>query len=173
MGRISYAKFDKAVHDFAKLVVRDSRANLTKEKALATRQLWASIGFHFEKNILRFRMMYYGKFIDKGVTGTGKLPYRGGKSMPVAYNQSDARSPEFRFSGRFKAIGGDLKSWLRIKGLDESLDYPIRRSIYARGIRPRRFYTDSLNKWIPKFEKTISRALNDDISDNLDDILSD
>lgn len=175
--RVSFEKMDKAVLTFAKNVVRDAKKNLTAEKAKATGALYNSIRFRWEAGrntrtgVLRFFMNFYGAFIDKGVTGTGNLHHRDGKVTPVPYNKSEAK-PEYKFKSTKKTIGGDLKQWLSIKGIPLSAEFPVKRSIHARGIRPRRFFTYAIERNLPKLEAVIGDALNADIDDYLDDILN-
>jgi len=156
--------------DFGKAVVKRSRGNLTGERANASKTLWNSIRFKWKDSVINFFMEYYGAFLDKGVTGTGKLRLSATKTMPVPYNKSEA-DPEYRFRSRNWAIGGNLKSWLTTRGIDLKAEYPIRRSIHARGIRPRRFFTNAFNAESDKFESEISRAIGRDVDDHLTDIL--
>lgn len=165
MARWNKDRIDKAMNDFAKDVVRTARANLSRERANATRELWSSIRYKLKKGVLEFSMNLYGAFLDKGVSGTGKLHYGNGNFMPVAYNKSEA-TPEYKFKS--KAIGGDLSNWLSIRNIPVS-EFVVRRSIAARGIRPRRFFTNAWNSTYPKFEKYIRKALNESVEQYLDD----
>ena len=149
---MNWEETDKAVNKFAKAVVKQAKSNLTREKANSSRTLWRSIKYKFEKNVLSFFMEPYGAFLDKGVSGTGKLYLSKTKSMPVPYNKSEA-SPEFKFSPSKKAIGGSLKGWLRQKSIPLSAEFPIRKSIHAKGIRPRRFFTNAFDRMAKKFEE--------------------
>jgi hypothetical protein len=164
----------KCVDDFANNVVKQSRANLKSENANASGTLSRSIGYRFEKSAfwkkakLSFVMEKYGAWLDQGVSGTGKLWYNNGKYLPVAYNKSDS---DYSFKSTTKVIGGSLKDWLRVKGLDESLDYVVRRSVAAKGIRPRRFFTYAFNSELAKFDTCLGNAINRDIDDYLDNIL--
>jgi len=170
MARISFERLDKALHDFAKGVVKQARGNLTREKANASRTLWSSIRFKIKNNVLDFFMEYYGAFLDKGVTGTGNLWLSKKKSMPVPYNKSEA-DPEFAFKSSKKAIGGDLKSWLNIRGIELKYEFPIRKSIHAKGIRPRRFFTNAFDQQYNKFDEVIGRAVTNDLNEHIDKIL--
>ena len=170
MARYTFAQTDKAINQFAKGVVNQSRGNLSREKANSSRTLYSSIRFKYKDGILNFFMEYYGAFLDKGVSGTGKLWLSKTKSMPVPYNKSEA-SPEFQFKSTKKAIGGNLKDWLTQKGIDLKYEFPIRRSIHARGIRPRRFFTYAFNQQLKKHDEIIGRAVTNDINDHIDNIL--
>lgn len=172
MPRLSKDKIDEAVNKWAKQVVRKSRAALSREKGTSTKKLWNSIRYRYyaKDGILQFLMEPYGAFLDKGVTGTGKLHHRGGKVTPVAYNKSEA-SPGYSFKSSKKTIGGSLKKWLSTKGLDESLDFVFRRSVHARGIRPRRFFSDVFENELIDFDVVIGEAATVAVEDALDEIL--
>ena len=171
MARLSASKIDEAAVKWAKKVVRLARGNLTKEKGISTKGLWQSIRFRHAKGVTTFYMDDYGAFLDKGVSGTGQLHYRNGKSMPVPYNKSEAK-PEYKFKSSKKAIGGSLKDWLRTKSLPDSLDFVIRRSVHARGIRPRRFFSDAWKVMLPEFDVMIGEAATVAVEDTVDEILN-
>jgi hypothetical protein len=168
MGRISWEQRDKAINKFGKSVVKEARANLTREKANASSSLYSSIRYRFKDNVIEFIMEYYGAFLDRGVTGTGKLWLSATKKMPVAYNKSDSN---YAFDRGKRAIGGDLKQWLRVRGIPEKFSFVIRRSIHAKGIRPRRFFTYAFEGEYLKYDKMINKAISDDIEVSLDKIL--
>ena len=170
MPRFSAAKIDEAAVKWAKKVVKMARGNLTREKGISSKTLWRSIRFRHEKGATTFFMEPYGAFMDKGVSGTGQLHYRGGKSMPVAYNKSEAQ-PEYKFKSSKKTIGGDLKRWLQTKGLPNSMDFVVRRSVHARGIRPRRFFSDTWKVMVPEFDVAIQEAATVTVEDTMDEIL--
>jgi hypothetical protein len=176
MARLSKANIDKAVNDFGKAVVKRARANLTREKGNASKTLWNSIKYKFQDNVIVFSMEPYGIFLDKGVSGTGKLYYRNGKFKPVAYNKSEA-SPEFSFKKKVIISSRDatglskFRKWLQIRSIDVS-DFVIRRSIAARGIRPRRFFTNAFNDEYDNFEQVLDKVITLDVEENVDQILS-
>jgi hypothetical protein len=91
--------------------------------------------------------------------------------MPVPYNKSEA-DPEYSFKKRFTMVGGDFKKWLQSKGLPESLGFVIRRSIHAKGIRPRRFFSDSFNQLVPEFDEILEETATSSLNDSIDDILN-
>jgi len=167
MGRLSLEYIDRAMNAFGKSVVRRAKSNLTSEKGIASNKLWSSIRYRYARGTLAFSMMFYGRFLDKGVTGTGRLWLGRSKSMPVPYNKSEA-SPEFSFKSRFKAIGGSLKSWLSAKGMDTSLDYIMRRSVHAKGIRPRRFFTEAFDIEYARLNTSLRKAVKLTVEDYVD-----
>ena len=168
MARVTKKHINKCVDDFGTRVVKRSRSNLKSEKANASGTLSRSIGYKWSFGVLTFYMEKYGAWLDQGVSGTGKLWYNNGKFLPVAYNKSDS---DFSFKSSTKAIGGSLKDWLRTKGLDEKLDFVMRRSVAAKGIRPRRFFTYAFNSEVANFDKCLGVAITKTIDDHLDNIL--
>jgi hypothetical protein len=170
MARLSKKAVNKCVDDFGIAVVKRARGNLRSEKAMSSGTLSKSIKYTWKKSVLLFWMEPYGTWLDKGVSGTGKLFYSNGKFLPVAFNKSEAK-PEYSFKSNFKAIGGSLKSWLRNKGMDESLDFVMRRSVHSRGIRPRRFFSSAFDQELRRFDKCLGDAVNIDIDNTLDNIL--
>ncbi len=177
MAKFSRDKIDEAAVKWAKRVVRLARGNLTREKGVSSKTLWNSIRFRHEKNTTTFFMEDYGAFLDKGVSGTGQLRSFSGpgrrtvNNLPVAFNKSEA-TPEYKFKSSNMAIGGSLKKWLQSKGLPESMDFIIRRSIHARGIRPRRFFSDAWNEMLPEYDVVIGEAATVAIADQTDEILN-
>jgi len=172
MPRLSKDRIDEAVNDWAKGVVRKSRTALSREKGVSTKKLWNSIRYRYwaDQGIIQFFMDKYGAFLDKGVSGTGQIHHRGGKTTPVAYNKSEA-SPQYQFKRNKKTIGGNLKKWLRSKGMDDGLDFVIRRSVHARGIRPRRFFSDVFEMEMIEFDHTLNEVATVAVEETLDEIL--
>jgi len=104
-----FAKTQDALNKFAKYVIQQSRANLTKQKKNASKNLYNSLGYDLKVNpnsfSLEFYMADYGAFIDEGV--------RGSKSVYPESAQS-----RFEFSGRFKMIPTSaLDKWTVSRGI--------------------------------------------------------
>jgi hypothetical protein len=132
---------DKYLRDelnkFAKYVIQQSRSNLTKGKKNASKELYNSLGYDITERTngasLGFNMADYGKFQDRGVSGTEKkynTPYKYTNKMPPpkAFDKWIVRkgiAP--RDKGKFKSRKG--------------LQYAIARSIYKKGIKPSMFFT--------------------------------
>lgn len=132
---------DKYLRDelnkFAKYVIQQSRSNLTKGKKNASKELYNSLGYDITERTngasLGFNMADYGKFQDRGVSGTEKkynTPYKYTNKMPPpkAFDKWIVRkgiAP--RDKGKFKSRKG--------------LQFAIARSIYKKGIKPSMFFT--------------------------------
>lgn len=158
---------------FAKYVVAQSRANLTRQKKNASKQLWQSIDYDLKvsKNSfqLEFLMEDYGIFQDKGVSGTEKkynTKYSYTNKMPppskldkwiVKRNLRGVRDKDGKFISR------------------KSLQFMIARSIYKNGIKPSLFFTKPFEKafkninedLIEAYKLDVEKLLNDTIKDNL------
>lgn len=131
-----FAKTQEALNKFAKYVVSQSKANLTRQKKNASGNLRNSLGYDLKVSdnsfSLEFIMAEYGMFIDEGVHGS--------KSSYL-----ETRNSRFEFSGRFKTIPTKaLDKWVVRKGIKgtrdekgrfidrQSLKYVIAKSIYKK-----------------------------------------
>ena len=133
---------DKYLRDelnkFAKYVIQQSRSNLTKGKKNVSKELYNSLGYEISQSgstmSLGFDMVDYGKFQDRGVSGTEKkynTPYKYTNKMPPA-KAFDKWTVRKGIAPRGK--GGKFE---KRKGLN----YAIAKSIYKKGIRPSMFFT--------------------------------
>jgi hypothetical protein len=126
------------LNKFAKYVIQQSRSNLTKGKKNSSKELYNSLGYDISeasgKTSLGFDMADYGKFQDKGVSGTEKkynTPYSYTTKMPPpkAFDKWVVRKG---IAPRGK--GGKFTS-------REGIKFAIARSIYKKGIKPSMFFT--------------------------------
>tara|TARA_R100001198_G_scaffold32445_1_gene17273 strand:+ start:3097 stop:3606 length:510 start_codon:yes stop_codon:yes gene_type:complete len=133
---------DKYLRDelnkFAKYVIQQSRSNLTKGKKNASKELYNSLGYDISQSSgttsMSLNMSDYGKFQDKGVSGTEKkynTPYSYTSKMPPvkAFDKWVVRKG---LAPRGK--GGKFTS-------REGIKFAIAKSIYKKGIRPSMFFT--------------------------------
>ena len=126
------------LNKFAKYVIQQARTNLTRGGKNVSKELYDSLDFNIEENnsktSLSFEMEDYGKFQDKGVSGTEKkynTPYKYTNKMPPtkAFDKWVIR----------KGIAPRGKGGAFTKR--QSLKFLIARSIYKKGIRPSLFFT--------------------------------
>jgi len=166
-----FAKTQDALNKFAKYVIQQSRANLTKQKKNASKNLYNSLGYDLKVNpnsfSLEFYMADYGAFIDEGV--------RGSKSVYPESAQS-----RFEFSGRFKMIPTSaLDKWTVSRGIaprDEkgrfidrqSLKFALAKSIYEKGIKASLFFTKPFEKAFTNLPIDVVEAFALDIDDLLE-----
>ena len=146
---------------FAKYVVSQSRANLTRSKKSASKQLYNSIEYKLKESKnsfqLEFLMEDYGIFQDKGVSGVKKkynTPYSYKDKMPpaksldkwiVKRNLKGVRDKDGRFISR------------------KSLQYMIARSIYNNGIKPSLFFTKPFEKAFKNLDEDLVNAFRLDV----------
>ena len=133
---------DKFLRDelnkFAKYVIQQSRSNLTKGKKNVSKELYNSLGYKVSQSAkqtsLAFEMADYGKYQDKGVSGTQKkynTPYKYTSKMPptkvfdkwVVRKGIAPRGAGVQFAKR------------------EGLKFAIAKTIFKKGIRPSLFFT--------------------------------
>ena len=133
---------DKFLRDelnkFAKYVIQQSRSNLTKGKKNVSKELYNSLGFKVSKSgettSLAFEMADYGKYQDKGVSGTEKkynTPYKYTSKMPPvkAFDKWVVRKGIAP-----RGAGGQFAK-------REGLKFAIAKTIFKKGIRPSLFFT--------------------------------
>lgn len=164
-----FAKTQEALNKFAKYVVSQSKANLTRSKKNASGNLRNSIGYDLKVNPnsfeLEFIMAEYGMFVDEGVQGS--------KSSYL-----ESRNSRFEFSGRFKTIPTkSLDRWVVRRGIKgvrdekgrfikrDSLKYLIAKSIYEKGIKASLFFTKPFEKAFDNLPKEIVEAYALDIDE--------
>ena len=167
-----FAKTQEALNKFAKYVVSQSKANLTRQKKNASGNLRNSLGYDLKVSensfSLEFIMAEYGMFIDEGVHGS--------KSSYL-----ETRNSRFEFSGRFKTIPTKaLDKWVVRKGIKgtrdekgrfidrQSLKYIIAKSIYEKGIRASMFFTKPFEKAFENLPQEVIEAYALDIDDLLE-----
>ena len=161
----------KELNRFAKYVVTQSRANLTRGKKNSSKQLYNSLDSEVKvsKNSfsLEFIMEDYGIFQDKGVSGVKK-------KYDTPYSYTNKMPPPAK-----------LDKWIVRKGLKgvrdkegkfisrKSLQFMIARSIYNNGIKPSLFFTKPFEKAFKNLDKDIIKAYALDVEKLMEDTIKD
>ena len=145
---------------FAKYVISQSRANLTRGKKNSSKDLYNSLDSEVKvsKNSfeLSFLMEEYGVFQDKGVSGVKKK-----YSTPYAYT---TKMPP----------PSKMDKWIVKKGIAprdkngkfisrKSLQFMIARSIFNNGIKPSLFFTKPFEKAFKNLNKDLVKAYKLDV----------
>ena len=145
---------------FAKYVISQSRANLTRGKKNSSKQLYNSLDSNVKvsKNSfeLSFLMEEYGMYQDKGVSGVKKK-----------YNT------KFAYTNKMPPPA-KLDKWIVKKGIAprdkdgkfisrKSLQFMIARSIFNNGIKPSLFFTKPFEKAFKNIDKDLIKAYKLDI----------
>lgn len=145
---------------FAKYVISQSRANLTRQKKNSSKELYNSLDSEVRVSAnsfsLSFLMAEYGVFQDKGVSGVKKK-----------YNTKYAYTTKMPPPSK-------MDKWIVKKGIAprdkdgkfisrKSLQFMIARSIFNNGIKPSLFFTKPFEKAFKGLNKDLVEAYKLDV----------
>ena len=145
---------------FAKYVISQSRANLTRGKKNSSKELYNSLKSDIKVSTnsfeLSFLMEEYGVFQDKGVSGVKK-------KYNTKYSYTNKMPPPSK-----------MDKWIVKKGIAprdkngkfisrKSLQFMIARSIFNNGIKPSLFFTKPFEKAFKNIDKDLIKAFKLDI----------
>ena len=163
---------ERYLDSFGKYVVKQARTNLTKGKKNVNKALYNSIKFEViadaNEFTIKFSMLDYGAFVDKGVSGNQKRQN---------YKDYKGKTEQSPFSFRSKQPpSGIIEKWIKARGIkarDEkgrfasvtrkSLAFLIARSIKIRGIKSTSFFQRPLELGMKNFSENYAEALKEDI----------
>lgn len=161
-------ELEKALNDFKKYVIKESRTNLTRMKKNASKRLYNSIKGEYKYNKKTFDVLFemeeYGYYQDKGVNGVDKK-YPGVKGGYT--NKMPPPSKLDKWTIR-KGIAPRDKSGKFITR--KSLNFLIARAIYKNGIKPSLFFTKPFEKAMKRLPDEIVKAYGLDIDEFLENI---
>jgi len=154
----------KALNEFAKYVIQQSKSNLSKQKKSVTGDLYGSLGYDLNTSpnsfSLEFYMMDYGQFVDQGVSGIDmkyNTPFSFTNKKPPMQPLADwAKRRNIRLrdeKGRFK------------KGNYRSIGFVLQKSIYEKGIKPSLFFTKPFEKAFDRLPPDIIKNFGLDLDD--------
>ena len=167
---------ERYLESFGKYVVKQARTNLTKGKKNVSKELYNSISFEVETEsngdfTVQFMMDYYGKFVDKGVSGNKKKrTYKDwqGKTVSTPYKYTTKQPPS-----------SVLTKWIKMRGIkgrdsktgrfitNKTLAFLIGRSIKTKGIQGISFFQRPLQLAMKSFPKEFGAELKQDIIETL------
>lgn len=154
----------KALSKFGKQVVKESKTALTKRSKNASKNLYNSIKYdlNVSKNSfsLAFLMEDYGKFVDKGVSGTQKK-----YNTPYSYKTKRPPSSVFEKWIKRKGIKGRNAKGRFIT--NKSLTFLISRSIFHKGIKPSLFFTKPFESAFKSLPDDLVQKFGLDVEDLL------
>src|SRR6056297_2705644 len=175
----------QALEKFGKGVIKQSRTNLTKGKKNVNKQLYNSLKYDLEVGPNSFsitiNMEDYGKFQDEGVKGAD--PSKVSPNAKITGQQ--APNSRFRFgsgnySGTWNTFIDSLQDWVKkrgirfrkedgtfAKGSTRTLAHIIAKNIYARGIKPSRFFSRAFETQFENLPDEIVEAFALDLDDLL------
>ncbi len=150
---------------FAKYVITQSKANLTRGKKNSSKALYNSLDYDINVSpnsfSLSFLMEDYGVFQDKGVSGIKKkynTPYSYTNKMPPP-----SKMDKWIVRKGLKGVRGKDGKFISRK----SLQFMIARSIYNNGIKPSLFFTKPFKKAFTNLDKDIIKAYQLDVEELL------
>lgn len=150
---------------FAKYVITQSKANLTRGKKNSSKTLYNSLDYDINVSpnsfSLSFLMEDYGVFQDKGVSGIKKkynTPYSYTNKMPPP-----SKMDKWIVRKGLKGVRGKDGKFISRK----SLQFMIARSIYNNGIKPSLFFTNPFKKAFTNLDKDIIKAYQLDVEELL------
>ena len=143
----------KALENFGKYLVKESRKNLTRKKKNVTNSLYDSLDYQVKAmpNSFEFDFLMeeYGEWVDKG--------RKAGKNPPFSPLRKWVQDRRIQFrdnSGRFQTY--DQTAWAVVK------------SIGRKGIEPSNFYTRPFNLGFQKLPNEVAEAYALDVEEFLD-----
>ena len=151
---------EKYLNDFAKYVIQQSRSNLTKGDKNVNKNLYNSLDKEIEVGANSFRLSFlmedYGKFQDKGVSGTERkynTPFSYKSKRPPLKPITDwVKSRRFQF----KQKNGKFMSY-------QSTAFLVRNSIFKKGIKPSLFFTKPFEKAFERLPDELVEAYGLDV----------
>ena len=173
------SNIERYLESFGKYIVQQSRTNLTKKRKNVNKALYNSIRFTISKDyegfVIKFYMLDYGKFVDKGVSGFKKIQ---------EYTTYDGRKVASPFQYNLKQPPPEpLSKWIKQRGLKpkglgrgrdkktgrfiSNLAFLIGRKIRIRGIKSTSFFQRPLMLGLEGFGKDLLGAVKEDIINNL------
>ena len=164
---MDFKKTEDSLNKFAKYVIQQSRANLSRQKRNVSSDLYGSLGYDLKVSSnsfgLEFYMLPYGEFLDKGVSGTKRryntiFEYTNKKPpmQPLA-DWAKARNIRLRDEkGKYK------------KGNYKTIGFILQKSIYEKGIKPSLFFTKPFEKAFDNLPPELIESFGLDIDNFLD-----
>ncbi len=131
-------KFEEALEKYAKYVIQQSRANLTRKGQKSSGKLYQSLGYKIQGSKVKFESEEYGVYQDQGVRGA-KSTYSESSKSPFRYT---SKMPPSRVFDKWTVKKGIAPRDAKGRFINrKSLNYLIARSIYKKGIRATMFFT--------------------------------
>lgn len=162
---------ERYLDSFGRYTIQQARQVLTKKKKNVSKELYNSLRFVVSKDKggyeVKFYMLDYGAFVDKGVSGTDK------QQMYKNVTGKEVVSP-FKYTSR-KPPAGILEKWIKNRSLkgrdkdtgryitDKSFSFALQNSIYKYGMKGISFFSRPLELGLKRFGEEILQSLSKDI----------
>ena len=149
---------ERYLNSFGKQVVNRAKGNLKRRDKVVTGKLLNSVKYNVVKTqdgySVEFSMLDYGKFIDKGVSGTKK------KRSFVDYKGQKKTSPFSYGKTRDGGLTKGLDQWIVRRGIAP-------REIYLYGKQGISFFQKPLGLGLKQFGSEMLKSVKEDIIENL------
>ena len=161
---------EKALKQFTKAVIKQSRTNLTKMRIKDKGDLYNKIKANYKvsKNSfeLDFSFPIYGQFQDKGVKGIGGVRrstsnYNRRDNRGKMWKQKAPKSPfSFKPDPKRKPSVKHFKQWANKRGLNP---YAVREVVYHEGIKPKFWFTKAFDNEYKKYQDIFEKKFGTDV----------
>ncbi len=162
----------KELQKFAKEVIRLSKANLRRDKKIASGKLERSLDYNLKTSQNSFQLQFlfndYGEYVDAGVDGKKKK-----------YGQRKYGLKKYSFKSKMPPPK-TLDKWVVKRNLEgvrnkqgqfvnrKSLTFAIAKSIFQKGFKPSYFFSDAFNKAFKNIDKELIEKYALDVETFLD-----
>lgn len=161
---------EKALDQFGKYIIQQSKSNLTREKHKDTSVLYNSLGYDLKVSKrqsieLTINMEDYGDFVDKGVKGTG-----GTKADGSSWKLKKVTNSKYKFNSSKSSIPVDsIMPWIKRKRLQwrkpngtftsfKQTAWAYAKSIHATGLKTTNFLTTPFERAFKRLPDEIVEA---------------
>lgn len=131
-------RVEQIIQRYGELIVKEMKDELEANDNVATGDLLSSINYQYrmeaERIVVQFLSLDYGRWVDEG-----------------------------RNSGKYPPIS-KIQEWCSVKGLPEEAAFPIAKSIFTFGIKPKPFLINSIEKHKQNLVTELMQAYGDSIA---------
>lgn len=92
--------------------------------------------------------------------GTRKFAAEYVSSLPNVWVEIASKSKGGK-GGSFAQMVASIRQWLKDRGLDEKLAYPVAKKILINGVRPQPYLYPAVNKATPELDKNLKNIFKD------------
>ena len=171
----------KALDNFGRYVVQQSKSNLTRKGKKDTSELYNSIKYEAKefKNSFQFSisMEDYGQFVDKGVKGVG-----GTKADGKQWKKKKVTNNFYRYKTK-RPPAGVFNGWIVRKGIAprtsggqfakrKGLQFAIAESVFRTGLETTEFFTKPFERAFARLPEEIVEAYGLDVDKFLNSALN-
>jgi len=168
MANKKFPNTDAFVRRYGDQVEKEIKTRLKSNGKFASGKLYNSIRSEVKQKagniVLAFYMNEYGKYVDKGVTGSGVPNGFKGKLKKVNRGQKDQYTKKtYAYKDKMPPNNQEFKSWMRKRGIPKEKNFAVRRSIYIFGIEPTNFFTIPTTRRLKYFQSELKKNMAKDI----------